>query len=155
MKLRSRLMQLVDDFYSDSNTLNIIAYLPTSGDLKSGGSLHSLHYTPRPPPTPPPPAPTNCLRTLYDILHEVHGIKMRFHHCNDEQNLCHWLNMCKNVPETVQWIQKVRILWKNGLNFKLKHRNGQNSILSGRFGALTRRPGDSQENWESWQVCNS
>ena len=20
----------------------------------------------------------------YDILHELHGIKMRFHHCNDE-----------------------------------------------------------------------
>ena len=51
-----------------------------------------LHYTP--PPTPecqqhqhphsPPPAPTNCLRTLYDVLHDVHGIKIRFHHCNDE-----------------------------------------------------------------------
>ena len=32
-------------------------------------------------PNPPPPAPTNCLRTLYDVLHEVHGIKI---HCNDE-----------------------------------------------------------------------
>ena len=107
-----------------------ITYLPTSGDLKSG---NSLFCTTPPPPTPecqqhqhpthPPfPMPTNCLRTLYDILHEVHGIKMRFHHCNDEQNLCHWLNMCKNVPDTVQWIQKVRILWKNGVNFKLKHK---------------------------------
>ena len=67
--------------------------------------------------------------------------------------------MCKNVPETVQWIKKVRILWKNGLNFKLKRRNAQKSILCGRFGALTGRSGDlmtkigdSQENRESWQV---
>ena len=57
--------------------------------------------------------------------------------------------MCKNVPETVQWIQKVRILWKNGLNFKLKHRNAQKSILSGRFGALTGRPGDVMKNLET------
>ena len=60
--------------------------------------LSILHYTPHPhppppecqqhqhpqPSTPPPPAPTNCLRTLYDVLHEVHGIKMRFHYCDDE-----------------------------------------------------------------------
>ena len=36
------------------------------------------------PPLPRPPGPTNCLRTLYDVLHDVHGIKMSFHHCNDE-----------------------------------------------------------------------
>ena len=54
--------------------------------------LSILHYTPPPPPrmstapTPPlpRPTPTNCLRTLYTVLHDVHGIKMRFHHCNDE-----------------------------------------------------------------------
>ena len=51
--------------------------------------------------------------------------------------------------------KKFEFCEKNGLNFKLKHRNAQNSILSGRFGALTGRPGDSRENWESWQVCNS
>ena len=53
--------------------------------------LSILHYTP-PPPTPPNvnstntplPAPTNCLMTLYDVLHQVHGIKMRFDHRNDE-----------------------------------------------------------------------
>ena len=64
-------------------------------------------------------------------------------------NLCHWLNMCKNVPETVQWIKKVQILWKNGLNFKLKHRNAQKSILSRRFGALTGRSGDLMKNLET------
>ena len=53
----------------------------------------------------------------------------------------------------VQWIQKVRILWKNGLNFKLKHRNPQKSILSGRFGALTGRPGDLMKNLETpWKT---
>ena len=46
-------------------------------------------------------------------------------------------------------IKKVRILWKNGLNFKLKHRNAQKSILSGRFGALTGRPGDLMKNLET------
>ena len=99
-------------------------------------------------PTPPPP-PTNCLRTLYDVLHEVNGIKMRFHHCNDELIFVIWLNMCKNVPETVQWIEKFRILWKNGLNFKLKRRDAQKSILSGRFGALTGRPGELMKNLET------
>ena len=68
--------------------------------------------------------------------------------------------MCKNVPETVQWIQKVRILWKNGLNFKLKHRNAQKSIFIREIWCSnqeTRRfdekLGDSRENQESWQVC--
>ena len=39
---------------------------------------------------------------------------------------------------------------KNGLNFKLKHRNAQKSILSGRF---DEKLGDSRQNRESWQVC--
>ena len=76
-----------------SQKATMFTYLPTSEDLKSGDSLFcTTHYTP--PPTPecqqhqhphsPPPVPTNCLRTLYDVLHDVHGIKMRFHHCNDE-----------------------------------------------------------------------
>ena len=38
---------------------------------------------------------------------------------------------------------------KNGLNFKLKHRNAQKSILSGRFGALTGRSGDLMKNLET------
>ena len=37
--------------------------------------------------------------------------------------------MQKCPPETVQWIQKVRISWKNGLSFKLKHRNAQKHKL--------------------------
>ena len=47
-----------------------LPYLPTSGCLKSGDSL----FCTTPSPTP------ECQRHqhLYDILHEVHGIKMRF-----------------------------------------------------------------------------
>ena len=45
---------------------------------------HPRMSTAATPPLPPPTAPTNCLRTLYDILHDVHGIKMRFHHCHNE-----------------------------------------------------------------------
>ena len=42
--------------------------------------------------------------------------------------------MQKCPPETVQWIQKVRISWKNGLSFKLKHRNAQKHKLGIFFG---------------------
>ena len=38
---------------------------------------------------------------------------------------------------------------KNGLKIKLKHRNAQKSILPGRFGALTGRPGDLMKNLET------
>ena len=38
---------------------------------------------------------------------------------------------------------------KNGLNFKLKHRNAQKFILSRRFGALTGRPGNLMKNLET------
>ena len=58
--------------------------------------------------------------------------------------------MCKNVPETVQLIKKSsNFVKKNGLNFKLKHRNAQKSILSGRFSALTGRSGDLMKNLET------
>ena len=37
----------------------------------------------------------------YEVLREIHTIKIPFHHCNEEiLNLC--LNTTKNVPETVQ-----------------------------------------------------
>ena len=55
----------------------------SSGDLKSGDSIS---WTTTPPPnvnerlTPPP----ELLRTLCEVLHELHTIKIRIHHCNDE-----------------------------------------------------------------------
>ena len=56
----------------------------SSGDLKSEDSISC---TTTPPPnvnkrlTPPPP---ELLRTLCEVLHELHTIKIRIHHCNDE-----------------------------------------------------------------------
>ena len=38
---------------------------------------------------------------------------------------------------------------KNGINLNLTHRNALKSILSGRFGALTGRPGDLMKNLET------
>ena len=46
-------------------------------------NLETLYFALHPPPSPTF-APTNCLRTLYDVLHELHGIKMSFRHCNEE-----------------------------------------------------------------------
>ena len=45
--------------------------------------------------------------------------------------------------------KKFEFCEKKGLYFKLKHRNAQKSILSWRFGALTRRPGDLMKNLET------
>ena len=71
---------------------------------------------PTPPPPPPPPL-TNWtspqimiwewLRTLYEVLHGVHTIKLCLHHWN---NLCQWLKTCKKSPETVLWIYKIWVL---------------------------------------------
>ena len=75
---------------------------------KSGDSLFCTTALTPPPPwmstalqNPPARKLTQLqwLRTLYGVLHEVQAIKICFH-------LCQWLNTCKNVPETVQWIKK-------------------------------------------------
>ena len=67
--------------------------------------------------------------------------------------LCHhWLNTCKNVRETIQWITKFELWEKNGLNFKLKQRKAQKSILSMRFGDLYKRARDQCCIQESWHI---
>ena len=50
--------------------------------------------------------------TLYEISHEVHTIKIRSHCFDARNNLCQWLNMCRNVPETVLRIRKIQVLSK-------------------------------------------
>ena len=69
--------------------------MQTSGNLKSGDS--SFYITPSPPSNsdlrPPLPyaqfdAVPNWLRTLYEVLHEVQTIAIRFYDCNDEITLC-------------------------------------------------------------------
>ena len=62
--------------------------MPTSGDLKSIYSLFCT--TPLLPgmttarPTPHPAYKSTRLRTLYEVLHEVHVINIRFHHFSDK-----------------------------------------------------------------------
>ena len=141
-------------------------YIPANLWRSKIWRLSILHYALHPPPTPkcqqhqhphsPPPVPTNCLRTLYDVLHDVHGIKMRFHRCNDEQ-----IFVCKNVPETVQWIKKVRILWKKWTKFQTKaqkcskvHFIREIWCSNREIGRFDEKLGDSRENRESWQVWN-
>ena len=85
-------------------------------------------------PTPTPPHKLTQLsgkwfRTLYELLHEVHTIKICIHHCNDE--IAFVLNTCENAPEK-----------KSGLKSKVKHRNTHQSIYSGRFGDPYGRAGD-------------
>ena len=73
---------------------------------------------------------------------------MRFHHRNDELIL----SLTKHVqkcPRNCTMNKKSSNFVKNGLNFKLKHRNGQKSILSGRFGALTGRSEDLMKNLDT------
>ena len=59
----------------------IIAEMPTSGDLKSGDSLFFTAHPPgnsinhRSPPHPP--QRWELIRTLYEVLHKVHTIKIR------------------------------------------------------------------------------
>ena len=47
---------------------------------------------------------------IYEVLHEVHTIKIRNHHFVARNNLCERLNMCKNAPETVLRIRKIQVL---------------------------------------------
>ena len=56
--------------------------------------------------------------------------------------------MCK-CPRNFTMNTKSSNFVKNGLNLKLKHRNAQNFILSGRIVALTGRPGDLMKNLET------
>ena len=62
-----------------------LAGMPTPGDLKSGDSLF---YTPPPPDklTQPPMGMTQDI--IYEVLHEVHTIKIRNHHFVARDNLC-------------------------------------------------------------------
>ena len=66
--------------------------MPTSGDLKSGDCLF-FYFPPGISTTPPPPRKIDPARTLYDVVHDVHTIKIRMLEIifvND-----------KNAPETV------------------------------------------------------
>ena len=59
----------------------LITEMPTSGDLKSGDSLFFTTPPPRkfnkPPPAPHPWQRWELIRTLSEVLHKVHTIKIR------------------------------------------------------------------------------
>ena len=53
--------------------------MSTSGDLKSGGSLFFLLLSPlnfNGPPPPPAPNGNDLGHALYEVLHELHTIKI-------------------------------------------------------------------------------
>ena len=97
-----------------------------------------MSTTPTPPPTTHKLTQPPWLRILYEVSHEVHAIKMH----------------AKKVPETVQWVKKFTFWGGNRLNFKLKHRKAQKSILCGRFGHLYGRAGGKCRIRESWHICS-
>ena len=72
--------------------------MPASGNLKSEGSF--FYITPPTPnindqPPPPPPRHNHnsmqsligLIRTLYEVLHELQTIAIRFYDCNGEITL--------------------------------------------------------------------
>ena len=80
------------------------------------GRLSFFRYPPGISTTSPPP-PKNWpspqwewLRTLYDILHDLHTIKIWNHRFDARNNLCQWLNRCKYAPETVLRMRKIQVL---------------------------------------------
>ena len=94
---------LVKKSWDSSPSADPMTEMPTSGDLKSGDCLFLV--TPGISTTPPKnwPSPQwEWLRTLYDVLHDVHTIKIRMLEIifvND-----------KNAPETVLRIRKLQVL---------------------------------------------
>ena len=44
------------------------------------------------------------------IPEEIWGLLIVFHHSNATNNLCQWLNMYKNAPETILRIRKIQVL---------------------------------------------
>ena len=86
--------------------------MSTSGDLISGVFFLVLHspLNVNNPTTPPPPT----ILTQPPWLKTLHVYGVLWSTCYQNllsllqwwNNLCQWLNTCKNVPETVQWIKK-------------------------------------------------
>ena len=131
-------------FYSEHKTNN--STISRDGNLwRSKIWRLSLLYPP-PPPTPeyqltPPqtnwPSPQimtwEWIRTLYQVLHELHSMKIYY-----DKIIFSVTKYLQKCPETIP--RKNSNFGK--LNFKLKHRKAQKLILSGRFGDLYGRAGE-------------
>ena len=131
--------------------------MPTSGDLKSGASL--FFFTNHPTNWPSPQC--ECFRTLYEVLHEVHTIKTRNHSFDARNNLCQWLNTCKNASETVMWIRKNQVLsykWAKSQAIKAQKSSKDDFIRDIWWpvrgsGRSVPYPGDARIIQEGWHVC--
>ena len=86
--------------------------------------LHYIHLAKCQQPQHLPPPPTNW------PSHNGLGYYMRSYM---KYMLSKYVQK-KKVPETVLWVKSSNFEGKNGLNFKLKHRKAQKSLLCGRFG---------------------
>ena len=135
--------------------------MPTSGDLKSGDCLfftipRNFNETPPPHPQKNWPSPQwEWPRTLYDVLHDAHTIKIRNHCFGARNNLCQWLNTC-NAPETVLRIRKIQVLSKKWAKsqtksalFFTKYSIFIVDVKSGRFMYQSGRAGDEAKKRKS------
>ena len=97
----------------------IIAEMLTSGNLKSGDPLFFTIPTRQISTTPPAanwPSPQwEWLRTLYEVLHDVHTIKIHDHCFNAEI-----IYTSKNAPEPVLRKTKIHILRKKRGTYQTK-----------------------------------
>ena len=122
----------------------------TCDSLKLKGSLFSTppaEFQRTPYPRQIDPTPNGN-----DLGH--YTIKIRYHRFDARDDLCQWLSTCKNAPEIVLRIRKIKFkFWaKSGLNLKLRHRKAQKMILSERSGDRYGRAGDRCRIRESWHV---
>ena len=139
--------------------------MPTSEDLKSEDSI--FHTRPLPPPPNPPfrqiqPSPQwEWPRTSYEVLHELHTIKIRNHHCVARNNLCQWLNTCKKLMPQKQYCKQEKFkFW--GKKRAKSQTKAQKSLRDDFIQQIwwpaqesersVPYPGDSQIIWESWHV---
>ena len=89
--------------------------MPTPGNLKPGDSLFCITHTPPPPTSAQSP---DNLRTLYEILHEVQTIIIRFYDLEGEIIFVSDEIRTKRPQKPNYESKKIGILRKNGKNPK-------------------------------------
>ena len=82
---------------------SILTEMPASGELKSGDPLFFTTL-------PTPDKYGNDWGHYNEVFHDIQTIEIRDHRFDARNNLCQWLNRCKNVPETVLRIRKIQVL---------------------------------------------
>ena len=127
-------------------------------------NLETQFFIRSPPPRQTDPGPQwEWFRTSYEALLELHTIKIRNDHFLARNNLCRWLNMCKNAPETVVQITKIQFLRKKWAKSQTKAQKSLRDAFIRQIwwpaqerGRSVPYPGDSkiiQESWHVWLTC--